>query len=604
MKKFLGFMGAAALLTLGSCANENFDGPEAPAQSQGDLYMSMVIDMEKAVGTRTATPDQGVEIGKERENTITNAMILFVSDGKVIYKASLDGNDLSRDPNSNLYNATFAVTRSDLLNDINSEATKQKEYEIYVIANPGTEITYEVQDDIQKTFSLNADADTYWSMTRSNFLMSNAKYARKTISAEDIKIGTHTTAVEAFELGEVELQRAMSRFDIYTDDDHIEFKIVNGAQDADGADQETATTDVNDVTVTIDGVAMVNQATSAYIFKPTSQRKGEANTTEEADETFQRQQYDAFMLAPKTLFNAETKYNYVFSPVQEAFTLPLFKDNSGNTTVANGKITTTTYDYSTLNFTSINTIKRQEEDNTYTYPTTQNPANEGTYHIWRYAMENTNFGIGDNDQIHGNTTGLVFRAKMTGTKFDGTSRVYAYGNVILGNANDLKTYATSTKSDKDDAGVYEVVKIAYNDAVNKAKAKWAEDNQEQAAQGEEWDGENNGTLADLDQYLVKDNHFTIYEPDAQQNYYCYYTYWNRHNDNGKNTEIGQMEFATVRNNVYKILVNTVVRLGHPGKPDDDPDPDDPGTPDEKDSFYCSIICKVLPWEVRMNSLDF
>ena len=44
--------------------------------------------------------------------------------------------------------------------------------------------------------------------------------------------------------------------------------------------------------------------------------------------------------------------------------------------------------------------------------------------------------------------------------------------------------------------------------------------------------------------------------------------------------MGVMEFATVRNNVYKLSVNKITEFGHPGDPDDDPDPEDPGDPDE------------------------
>ena len=72
-------------------------------------------------------------------------------------------------------------------------------------------------------------------------------------------------------------------------------------------------------------------------------------------------------------------------------------------------------------------------------------------------------------------------------------------------------------------------------------------------------------LAALDKYLVANN-FTIYRPHTDGNYYCYYTYWNRHTDNLKNTIMWPMEFATVRNNIYKISLNTILRLGHSNTP--------------------------------------
>lgn len=103
--------------------------------------------------------------------------------------------------------------------------------------------------------------------------------------------------------------------------------------------------------------------------------------------------------------------------------------------------------------------------------------------------------------------------------------------------------------------------------------------------------------------------FTIYRPTdldgtAPKGYYCYYFYWNRHNDNGNNSLMGPMEFATVRNNVYKLSVTKIGKLGHPTIPTDDPDPIVPDTPDEDDDVYMSVELEVLPWVVRVNDIEF
>lgn len=107
--------------------------------------------------------------------------------------------------------------------------------------------------------------------------------------------------------------------------------------------------------------------------------------------------------------------------------------------------------------------------------------------------------------------------------------------------------------------------------------------------------------------------FTIYEASfedvANENgegwgYYCYYFYWNRHNDNNLNGKMGPMEFAIVRNNVYKLSVNAVNRLGHPRNPDNDPHPFNPNDPDEESLVYLNVDLKVLPWVVRVNNITF
>lgn len=104
--------------------------------------------------------------------------------------------------------------------------------------------------------------------------------------------------------------------------------------------------------------------------------------------------------------------------------------------------------------------------------------------------------------------------------------------------------------------------------------------------------------------------FTLYEASYEGNggegwgYYCYYFYWNRHNDNGKSGVMGPMEFATVRNNVYKISVTKIGSFGHPRIPENDPDPVEPEDPDEEEKVYMDVQIDVLPWVVRVNEVEF
>ena len=87
-------------------------------------------------------------------------------------------------------------------------------------------------------------------------------------------------------------------------------------------------------------------------------------------------------------------------------------------------------------------------------------------------------------------------------------------------------------------------------------------------------------------------------------YYCYYYYWNRHNDNGQDGVMGPMEFAVVRNNVYKLAVTKISAPGHPGITANDPDKPTPNTPDEQGDVYITVSCKTLPWVVRENNIVF
>lgn len=87
-------------------------------------------------------------------------------------------------------------------------------------------------------------------------------------------------------------------------------------------------------------------------------------------------------------------------------------------------------------------------------------------------------------------------------------------------------------------------------------------------------------------------------------YYCYYFYWNRHNDNLHNGKMGLMEFATVRNNVYKLAVTGITGMGHPRRTEDDPDPVEPHDPDEELMNSIQVEINVLPWVVRVNDIVF
>lgn len=79
--------------------------------------------------------------------------------------------------------------------------------------------------------------------------------------------------------------------------------------------------------------------------------------------------------------------------------------------------------------------------------------------------------------------------------------------------------------------------------------------------------------------------------------------------------LGRMEFAIVRNNVYYLTVKNILNLGEPWAPSgpEDPEypttgPDTPGDPsvkpDETNNAYLQVELKVLPWTVRHNDITF
>lgn len=212
----------------------------------------------------------------------------------------------------------------------------------------------------------------------------------------------------------------------------------------------------------------------------------------------------------------------------------------------------------------------------------------GDYKIWCYAKENTIPGI--DAQKHNVSTGVVFKAELAAGEGASTAvkdamaagnRIYVFNNVLYGAWKDVKAAA--------EAGTDATLQAAYN----------------QAAAGVAADAEPTGAAAAA-------AGFTGYSAKNGK-YYNYYYYWNRHNDNLNNDVMGIMEFAVVRNNVYKLAVNSINRFGHPTPPDPsnpdpdpepDPDPVDPDDPDESVNYYFNVTVKVLPWTVRINNIEF
>lgn len=95
---------------------------------------------------------------------------------------------------------------------------------------------------------------------------------------------------------------------------------------------------------------------------------------------------------------------------------------------------------------------------------------------------------------------------------------------------------------------------------------------------------------------------------------AYYKWVIKHWDQ-TTVNLGRMEFALVRNNVYYLSVKNILNLGEPWAPSgpEDPEypttgPDTPGDPsvkpDETNNAYLQVELKVLPWTIRHNEITF
>ena len=207
---------------------------------------------------------------------------------------------------------------------------------------------------------------------------------------------------------------------------------------------------------------------------------------------------------------------------------------------------------------------------------------DDNYKIWCYAKENTLPTI--DAQKHDVSTGVVFKAEITAGETASAEvkaalasgkRIYVFNNKLYGTWADVKKAA--------DAGDDANLQAAYNQAAASVT----------------------GEATDPTAVAAAAAGFTGYSA-VDGKYYTYYYYWNRHNDNRDPYNMGIMEFAVVRNNVYKLCVDSISKFGHPDptNPDPDPDPVKPDDPDESVNYYFTVTVKVLPWTVRINNIEF
>ncbi|MDE5752252.1 MAG: fimbria major subunit [Duncaniella sp.] len=226
------------------------------------------------------------------------------------------------------------------------------------------------------------------------------------------------------------------------------------------------------------------------------------------------------------------------------------------------------------------------------------------FRIWRYVTENTLTATAS--QKKGISTGIIFKAEIltaTDAKESNLSKainagevVYGYNGTFYGNVEALREAADNQTQESKFRVKFEKVFPGALDKIE-VDGKLVFKNEITDCTAEANYIEEDGAGA-----------FKILRPttekDGKTHYYVYYLYRNRHNDNSNNSLMRTMEFATVRNNVYKLYVDKISNFGHTDNPKDDPDPEDPDDPDEDDKVYFKVSCYVVPWMVRVNSIEF
>ena len=559
-------------MLLASCASDEPGVNTGGESTKGGLYATIKLDVPGSRSETTETPgkntnsNDGYEVGKPYENNINNVTIVLATLENNVYKAQAFGtytsNSAAPSPTeNNVYTIQFQDTLIAKLRD--------QTVHIFAYCNttlsdanftPGVDLS--VMESKMESAAANQGI---WQ--RSNFMMVNAPNRDiPTYDMPDEKtlLNNYNSPEKALNLGTVDVARAAARFDYKPVNENLyDIKDIN----------------TGDVVAQVEMVSMApfNIAKSFYTL-PRVSADGSDNGWE---------------ICGDEVYNRVTGVgNYVVTPNYADKITNSITSLAGNYYEAFSGLAN--YEALTMYANIKEWYATADNDNDENWTATDKDG----YKIWRYVTENTIPQI--DKQRKGITTGVVFKGRLTNpaegslmaSAMNNHKPIYFYNGTCYGDIANLrrvvanldpsatmrqkfeqvfagKNYLKFSTNDQGER-VYEVLDNALVDATS---------------------AENNST-------------FKIIRPSADNQYYVYYVYYNRHNDNGNNNSMGVMEFATVRNNVYKLSVTKVSDFGHTNDPKDDPDPENPEDPDETPKTYFQVSCRVLPWIVRINNIPF
>lgn len=647
-----------SVLAIGLLAGCNKSENLTEIEDDGNpLYMSVKLKLPTALpGTRTATGETDEEPGKDYENAV-RSVLLVLADKDDKYIAHSTSGKVSG-ANSD-YTVTSSISKTDLgtyynaHGDGNTLDESAMQIHVYAFCNPPRDlldslavetkrdrwmdISCEVgENNPAKTNdkeegTLDGKNQSIWA--GNSFLMSNTQKFSVLLPQKYSAWEEHATLSTAYKLtptGEqddleaIPVERSVARFD---------FK--DGSGNNNTYDIEETTGNANGtLKIQLVRMSLVNMSKSFYYLKRVTTDYTKPDPELCGTETPTNWVMDTDWDKPHKNVGADNSGQIDASELKKYYNFRLFNDDGG-------------IDESTRTLWNNHLISKvlggKEVDD------------KNAYHIWRYVTENTI--PGETHQRNGASTGIVFKGWI---KSEGASVNKDLSDALNGNYQiqtedgtpegtpkgyvQTLTYNGETKQYPILYLFENILYVGWNHQVMEDASK--EENQGsllygacytpiEVQLGDETVYESPNTLYQRVVTLFKDKKegtpeftnalkafrqaattagFTLYQASVDEGdandpgfgpgYYCYYYYWNRHNDNGRPGTMGAMEFGVVRNNVYKLSVDKINYLGHPRRSDNDPEPPKPEDPDEKAKVYLQVSVHVRPWTVRENSIEF
>lgn len=557
-----------ALLATSCSMSDDMECPPDPAGGgTGKAYIQLSFRMADAQGTR-ANPNggengDGNEAGQGYENKIEDAVAFL-----------FNGNETANWAATTLVTPVYFSTVTPNPDDTHYVTeTKQAdvetgEYNLIVVANPGDHWwetisplnLHEVRDHIQKTAwktNTNADGTT----TYTDFLMSSAAEPTQKLNLENSSADDPATTT-------VSVERMAARVDYNAADG--EFDITGDANYADAS-------------VTILGATIINDFNAgSYLIKRVSEdpmaKTGGDVTYLGIEKTGADGQPTNYVIDPWT-----AEKNSTNADLDDAFTTI-----DGQKVNAAGLYVDGSYLYSGF------------EDPKWwsTRMTAGTPITDPGGQVWQrvgYTLENTT-AQGQTAKTY--NTGLAFQAQFnpgsaladykTGhTFFRYSDRLYTSLTAMMGQLNEQADFAAYFNAavkglkNKTWADVTAFCEALPYDPVGLAGyfTGLQGDAQGTDAVGTTLDnvtwkaflatlGVNERDLTDpqINQGSVTDTRARLYASSngLLRTYYkglCYYVWWLRHSNDNSDVTNGLMEYAVVRNNIYKVEVSSVASIG-------------------------------------------
>lgn len=528
-------LAGAMIFGLASCSSdEPVAGGTEPNPQDNGFYSKVTLKLPVA---SRSTEKEGDEIGQDFENKVGSILVVLATkdEGSNDYKYLTYAKSDAPTANTTSYTIVFQ-------DKVTLFGQAGKKVYAFAYCNPSATLVGEIEaleagNDF--TDKICSDAEASW--TKNGFLMTSVSVLEKELP-DQATLKTYNTPANAYPLGTIEVIRTASRFDIrdYTKNDFT-YSIVNEDVPAGQAKPEVAK-------IKLLNVAMFNQRNEFYYLPRNSVN-------------------NAITLCPGLAgmeVGSITTPGLILSPDTRTYSHQFTKTESDFDPIAHGNAVYNGFTWKSL---AEITGTAGTEDNDESWK--GDKENADGYYIWRYTSENT---FADATPTPEQTTGFIFEAEIDPTNIPegmnftkGEDVMYVYANKLYVNA----AHIYNTIADKPVSGLSE----AFNNCFNVAE---------------------DGTItvkADAD---FEGNKFTVFAPDAtDKKYYTYYFAYNRHNDNNDPTTIGEMEYATVRNNVYKLQVTKVTSFGG-------------FTPGEVENWdvYFQLEILVRDWVVRINNIEF